>query len=102
MPLPARHSKLLLVAILMAAGGLRAAELGAPPRAPMPPPVAPAGGHGDDQLAQPIAIAGGLVTRELGDQRAGGRVFKGIPYAAPPVGDRRWKPPAAVLPWDGI
>lgn len=26
-------------------------------------------------------------------------VFRGIPYAAPPVGDRRWKPPAAVTPW---
>jgi para-nitrobenzyl esterase len=25
--------------------------------------------------------------------------FRGIPYAAPPVGDLRWKPPAAVQPW---
>jgi len=29
------------------------------------------------------------------------RVFLGIPYAAPPVGNQRWKPPAPVKPWKG-
>jgi len=28
-----------------------------------------------------------------GTMDAGVRVFQGIPYAAPPTGDRRWKPP---------
>ncbi len=27
--------------------------------------------------------------------------FLGIPYAAPPVGDRRWKPPEPIRPWSG-
>ncbi|MDQ8180180.1 carboxylesterase/lipase family protein [Pelagicoccus sp. SDUM812005] len=27
--------------------------------------------------------------------------FKGVPYAAPPVGELRWKAPQAVEPWEG-
>jgi para-nitrobenzyl esterase len=29
------------------------------------------------------------------------RSFRGVPFAAPPVDDRRWKPPAPVAPWTG-
>ncbi len=30
------------------------------------------------------------------------RVFLGIPFAAPPIGELRWRPPAPVQPWDGV
>jgi len=29
-------------------------------------------------------------------------VYKGIPFAAPPVGDLRWKPPQPAASWDGV
>ena len=29
-------------------------------------------------------------------------IFKGIPFAKPPVGDLRWKAPVPVEPWEGV
>jgi para-nitrobenzyl esterase len=33
---------------------------------------------------------------------SGIRSFKGIPFAAPPIGDLRWKPPQPVTRWEGV
>ncbi|MEK8052703.1 carboxylesterase family protein [Ideonella sp. DXS22W] len=46
-----------------------------------------------------VATADGPVQ---GAQAGGMRQFLGIPYAAPPVGARRWQPPAAVTPWTTV
>ena len=46
-----------------------------------------------------VKVEGGVVSGTTAD---GVRVFKGIPYAAPPVGDRRWTPPEPVVPWNGV
>ena len=41
--------------------------------------------------------------RIRGTTSSDGRIayFRGIPYAAPPVGDLRWKPPQAAATWSG-
>ena len=46
-----------------------------------------------------VNVEGGLVEGSVED---GIHVFKGIPFAAPPVGDLRWKAPLPVLPWEGV
>jgi len=48
---------------------------------------------------QTAKVTGGEVQ---GVVTGGISVFKGIPFAAPPVGDLRWKAPAPVQAWTGI
>lgn len=37
-----------------------------------------------------------------GQARDGIVTFKGLPYAQPPVGERRWRAPEPVAPWQGV
>jgi len=49
--------------------------------------------------AAPVKTDLGLVE---GTETGGVRAFKGLPFAAPPVGDLRWKAPAPAQPWTGV
>ncbi len=52
-------------------------------------------------IQEPIKVEGGLVSGTPG-WAWGVRAYLGIPFAAPPVGNRRWRPPQAVIPWQGV
>jgi para-nitrobenzyl esterase len=59
--------------------------------------AAPLGWAGEHPL-QVKVDTGTIAGRTEGPVRA----FLGIPYAAPPVGDLRWKPPAPAAKWSGV
>jgi para-nitrobenzyl esterase len=48
----------------------------------------------------PVKIQSGTLTGYY-DKKGEIAIFKGIPFAQPPVGDLRWKPPEPVAPWTG-
>ncbi|QKZ15747.1 carboxylesterase/lipase family protein [Spirosoma sp. KUDC1026] len=49
----------------------------------------------------PVPVTGGRVSGTL--NKAGDiRIYRGIPFAAPPVGALRWKAPQPVKPWSGV
>jgi para-nitrobenzyl esterase len=54
-------------------------------------------------FSDPLKIDTGYISGTLiGDVDNPIRAYRGIPYAAPPVGDLRWKPPQPVAPWKEI
>ena len=46
-----------------------------------------------------VTVEGGQIS---GTSEDGVRAFKGIPFAAPPVGALRWKAPQPIVPWTGV
>ncbi len=46
-----------------------------------------------------VEVTGGIVE---GVERRGLRMWRGIPYAAAPIGERRFRAPQPVTPWAGI
>ena len=57
--------------------------------------TAPAFAQSGPMVDAPAGKVAGSIDGEI-------RVFKGIPYAAPPVGMLRWRPTAAIPRWKGI
>jgi len=50
---------------------------------------------------EPIKLDAGLLGGST-ESSKGVRAFRGIPFAAPPVGALRWQPPQPVAKWDGV
>ncbi len=51
------------------------------------------------QQPTPVQVEQGLVQ---GTVENGVTVYRGIPFAAPPLGDLRWRAPQPAAKWDGV
>jgi para-nitrobenzyl esterase len=56
-------------------------------------------GLGVAQQPAPVKVEEGLLQ---GTSEDGLTVYRGIPFAAPPVGDLRWRPPKPAAKWEGV
>lgn len=50
-------------------------------------------------ISEAVKLTTGAVSGVVDDSVTS---FKGIPFAAPPIGKLRWKPPQPVAPWPGV
>lgn len=78
-------------ATALAALGLALAGCGPTETAEPPAPAS---------LDAEVAVTGGSIRGVVGAD--GLKRYHGIPFAAAPVGERRWAPPGSVEPWQGI
>ncbi len=53
----------------------------------------------DAVCSEPVKIESGFIQGTVED---GLSVYRGIPYAAPPIGDLRWRAPQPALKWEGV
>ena len=54
-----------------------------------------------DGRAAPLVVTSSGAVMGTTDPRTGTQVFRGIPYAQPPVGNLRFKAPVPATPWEG-
>jgi para-nitrobenzyl esterase len=52
-----------------------------------------------DPLAERVTLQGPVIG--FSDPMTGAHVWRGLPFAQPPVGEQRWRAPRPPLPWDG-
>lgn len=62
--------------------------------------IAPEEDMTDEVQTQSGTIRGETISDDVVGVSA--RIFRGVPYAAAPVGELRWQPPQPVTPWDGV
>src|SRR5690348_8080475 len=56
---------------------------------------------GTDQSRPQVHLRTGVV-QGVTNASSGVSAYKGIPYAQPPTGDLRWRPPVPAPAWDGV
>src|SRR5688572_31645161 len=53
-------------------------------------------------IPEQVRIDTGLLEGVTGTVQPTVRIFKGVPFAAPPLGENRWKAPQPAAKWDGV
>src|SRR6188508_2381671 len=53
-------------------------------------------------VPEQVRVDTGLLEGVTGTVHPTVRIFKGIPFAAPPLGENRWKAPQPAAKWDGV
>jgi para-nitrobenzyl esterase len=84
-PVPGLCATLAALALTAGGGGMVATSVAAAASSSQSAPIA--------------RIEGGAVR---GAASSGVYTFLGLPYAAPPIGALRWRPPRPPVPWDGV
>ncbi len=57
---------------------------------------------GDDMKDRVVSTPSGQLQGHVSAKNASIRVFRGVPYAKPPVGEARFSPPQPIAPWEGV
>src|SRR5262245_37054186 len=53
-------------------------------------------------IPEQVKIETGMLAGTVSTGQPMVRVFKGIPFAAPPLGENRWRAPQPVAKWEGV
>src|SRR5258706_2351634 len=53
-------------------------------------------------IPEQVRIDTGLIAGTVSTSQPSVRAFKGIPFAAPPLGENRWRAPLPVAKWEGV
>ena len=56
----------------------------------------------ESEVSETLKITSGTLQGAMADASAGIKVFRGIPYARPPIGELRFAPPETVQNWSGV
>lgn len=96
----ARYSVVVCAALALAGTGVGAEAVAKPQTTPQTAHWS----HGPSSsslLSMPVRIASGLI-RGAPSRVPGVLVFKGLPFAAPPIGNLRWRPAQPPAAWSGV